>query len=369
MLAGRTAHAQQADLATFDLGGIAIQQRTFIDGNALTAAGLWLRTRDRWGLTATGAGSVGEDSRYTAMGILAGSLFGKPGRSRWELMGSGGILGTTDQEPAESWTLGARQHWQRPTHGGWAGLTRGGHAGEFTSQNLWVGDVAWWLRESPRQWLFSGTGTFTTKERFLYDDFQGLPQFALDPLEFADGSTSMRWITARADVDLLGGMRVRIRGDVPTTLFGALGVTWWMTPRVGLATSVGRQLDDPLRGTAEARYLVAAVRFSAHPARTFVRRRQVQGPVLEWKREGEPGMLTLSVRNVSAGKVELMGDFTDWQPLPMALEGQRWVARVRVATGPRQVMMRLDEGEWTPPPNVAATDDGFGGKVGLIVVP
>jgi hypothetical protein len=80
-------------------------------------------------------------------------------------------------------------------------------------------------------------------------------------------------------------------------------------------------------------------------------------------------MLVLTVRGVTAGRVELMGDFTEWQPVSLAPVGDGWTARMKVAPGARQVMLRIDGGEWKPPPNLSLTDDGFGGKVGLIVVP
>jgi hypothetical protein len=32
-------------------------------------------------------------------------------------------------------------------------------------------------------------------------------------------------------------------------------------------------------------------------------------------------------------------------------------------------MLRIDDGEWSPPANLPVVDDDFGGRVGLLVVP
>lgn len=69
-----------------------------------------------------------------------------------------------------------------------------------------------------------------------------------------------------------------------------------------------------------------------------------------------------------ARSVELMGDFTAWRPVALVPQGRAWRLTTALAAGVHQLNLRVDGGEWGPPPGTTAADDGFGGRVGIVVI-
>ncbi|HEU0012083.1 MAG TPA: glycogen-binding domain-containing protein [Longimicrobium sp.] len=65
----------------------------------------------------------------------------------------------------------------------------------------------------------------------------------------------------------------------------------------------------------------------------------------------------------------VLGDFNDWQPVPMQAEGEHWVARLRVAPGVHHYAFRLADGTVHVPAGIASVDDGFGGRSAVLVMP
>jgi hypothetical protein len=64
------------------------------------------------------------------------------------------------------------------------------------------------------------------------------------------------------------------------------------------------------------------------------------------------------------------GDFTDWAPRPMvAGPGGWWRLALPLEPGPHRISVAVDGGAWAAPPGIPCTGDGFGGTVGLFVVP
>ena len=67
--------------------------------------------------------------------------------------------------------------------------------------------------------------------------------------------------------------------------------------------------------------------------------------------------------------MELAGDFTDWLPLRLERRGkEEWSVRGAVAPGIHRVVMRVDGGDWRPPPGTRRVESEFGPEVGEIVV-
>jgi hypothetical protein len=76
-----------------------------------------------------------------------------------------------------------------------------------------------------------------------------------------------------------------------------------------------------------------------------------------------------SIVGVPARRTEVMGDFTDWKPRAMVAEGEgRWTFPAALTPGVHHLNVRFDGGPWQVPKGALAVDDGFGGRVGLIVV-
>jgi hypothetical protein len=65
----------------------------------------------------------------------------------------------------------------------------------------------------------------------------------------------------------------------------------------------------------------------------------------------------------------VMGDFTDWKATPLIpLSGGRWTLPTDLKPGVYHLNLRFDGGDWLVPAGAVAVDDGFGGRVGMVVV-
>ena len=76
------------------------------------------------------------------------------------------------------------------------------------------------------------------------------------------------------------------------------------------------------------------------------------------------------IRAVWAQNVEIMGDFTDWEPVRLARKSDGvWEVTIPIPPGIHHLNVRLDGGDWVVPSGATFTKDEFGGFVGNIVVP
>jgi hypothetical protein len=81
------------------------------------------------------------------------------------------------------------------------------------------------------------------------------------------------------------------------------------------------------------------------------------------------GAQTLRLRVPAAHTVEVTGDFTGWQPRALTRGTDDWyVLAIPLAPGTYQMNVRVDGGEWMPPPSLPVVHDEFGGAAGVLVV-
>jgi hypothetical protein len=77
----------------------------------------------------------------------------------------------------------------------------------------------------------------------------------------------------------------------------------------------------------------------------------------------------LTIQGRAARRAEVMGDFTDWNAISLTPAGTgRWTLPVALSPGVHHLNVRFDGGAWLVPSGAVAVDDGYGGRVGLIVV-
>ena len=75
------------------------------------------------------------------------------------------------------------------------------------------------------------------------------------------------------------------------------------------------------------------------------------------------------LRAPGASSVEIMGDFTDWQPVALEKKGRdEWSVVVPIPNGTHRMNVRVNQGNWGVPPGIPVLDDDFGGVVGVLVV-
>ena len=81
------------------------------------------------------------------------------------------------------------------------------------------------------------------------------------------------------------------------------------------------------------------------------------------------GRQRIEIHGVKGARVELMADFTDWNPVVLERDGDVWRTERTVSAGLHRIALRVDDGEWIAPANLPHVNDDLGGVVGLITVP
>lgn len=152
---------------------------------------------------------------------------------------------------------------------------------------------------------------------------------------------------------------------LPNATWGGGSVTVWFTSQAAFVLGAGSYASELLQALPKGRYLSAAVRFSR--GRPSVWAGSSGGRAVYAHDRGEAELLFAVP---GASRVDLVADWTGWQPVPMqrAADG-RWLLRVVLAPGVHRFNLVVNGERWIVPAGVASVDDGFGGKISLLVVP
>jgi hypothetical protein len=174
------------------------------------------------------------------------------------------------------------------------------------------------------------------------------------------------WYHEREGLSLSAAIGSRAQEGVRASEWYLADATAWVAPHTGINLAIGRSPDDVVRGVPSARYITAALRFTTAPHVT-VFRGPLTGPrIVAIRSNGES---RVEVAGVTAARVELMADFTEWQPVSLDRAGDVWRLARAISPGLHRVALRIDGGEWVVPKNLAKSDDELGGAVGLLTVP
>ena len=70
-----------------------------------------------------------------------------------------------------------------------------------------------------------------------------------------------------------------------------------------------------------------------------------------------------------ARQVEIAGDWNGWERVPLSQDATgRWIVPVGLAPGVYRFNLRADGERWIVPEGVPQIDDGYGGRVGLLII-
>ena len=84
---------------------------------------------------------------------------------------------------------------------------------------------------------------------------------------------------------------------------------------------------------------------------------------------GSVSLFEIVIRAPGTERVEVMGSFTDWQPVVLSGDDSgHWRFRLALAPGLHRINVRIDGGEWIAPAGTSAMPDDFGGTVGVFVI-
>jgi hypothetical protein len=367
-----TANAQWARQTTLDVGATRLTRDDFADTDGVSVAGLWSRWNDRVSLVASGAATRISDGRSTGIVLASASYFVPVHRVRIEGGATGTLLGTSDLEASSSWVGFGRAHLLGRHWGAWVGGAGGDVHLEQRTFPVASGELGGWMRRGAQRLTLSATTVATsTITTFVFGDATVLR--VRDPVRYTDVALTGHGEWGRFELDVQGLSRQVAKGELASSPTAALAGAWWATPRVAIAAALGRQLTDPTRGTVRARYATLALRLSAE-RHGPVRPATVPPPVPVGSASivavpGDRGSSVLRVFAPGAKRVELMGDITTWEAVPLDRRGDRWEIRLTTQPGPHHVVVRIDGGEWMVPANLTRIDDELGGVVGLIVIP
>lgn len=189
-----------------------------------------------------------------------------------------------------------------------------------------------------------------------------------------DVESSLRWAFRGIEFSGQGGYRfgdpLEIGADSRQWLMGT--ATIWITPRVAFVTGGGRQPANLARAIPARSFMSVGMTLATWssprghipvaPARRAMIREFGVRPV-------QPGTHRIQARVRGVESVEIMGTFSDWQPVSLVRRDRElWEISVPMGTGVHEINIRIDGGEWMTPPGLPTKRDAYGGEVGVVMV-
>lgn len=298
---------------------------------------------------------------------------------------------------------GGRVHYMRQRLGVWlgSGVARPLKVAAVSSVNVSSGGI--WTRLGPTTLRSTVTSFFFTKVVDTLSSREQLsvpvcaPDAALAPStpDFNSGSTLTSASSASSacrkesrvtdlegsfhfehrllEVTLSGGHRFGDRVDVTpeSREWAQVRTAVWITKQVAAVASGGREPAQPTRGLPARSFGSLGLMLAywpiprgtipvATPA-SLVRAFEI--------RPAGPSHQRITARIGGVETVEVMGNFTDWAPVPLVRRGRdMWELLVPLSAGVHHINMRIDGGDWIAPPGMPSIRDGFNGEVGVLVV-
>jgi hypothetical protein len=364
LLGARAARAQTQ--ASFETGASYVAYRGFLPSAAFSLSPSLERAGRRWRLAADGSWLVFESGNTSLQGEATGSLLlpaaprvfaqfdAEVGGSRYASFASfahalaRARLGFVRVGPGTAWISAA------------AGVTAADSA-----QGLLQGGAA--FRLDPRLLSVTISGTGTSVAGFQYADLTAALSYGR-----AGEIQAAATLGARAnDPD----------GDAGPYVDATLSVP--LGPTATLVLGGGRFAADLVRGNIAGHYLTAALRIATPatpraPRPALPRYDSLAGgagatlvaAALEDVRCDAQHSCTLVFHAVDATALDVMGDFTDWQPVALThRQRHEWSITLPIVPGRHRLNVRIDGGAWGIPAGVTPADDDFEGLVGTVVVP
>lgn len=323
-------------------------------------------------LTASSTFSQFVAGGWTLQGGAGASVFsGRFAGFRGELA-AGGIGSTNQDGTGAGEVLGrARIHRFGNSGGAWLGGAVGRGWNGLTWQTDRRADLGLWLRR----------GGLTLSAI-------AAPTWLGDSLHFLDANLMMRFVVGPVELYGLGGARQWSQpSGASANYWGSGNAVVWLSQHVALVTAGGSYPTDHAQGLPSGSWFSFGLRFASRRSG-----RDIPRPVVPRITEApsappnvtDPGLFTpvvpaFEVRSAGAGqrsirvrapdarRVELMGDFTQWQVVSLVrLPDGTWSVTLPLAPGTYRMNIRVDGGAWGVPPGLPALSDDFGGVIGVL---
>jgi hypothetical protein len=189
------------------------------------------------------------------------------------------------------------------------------------------------------------------------------------PRQYADLESSVYWSHGPLSVDALLGTRVSSSYGQRST-WGRAQASWAIGQQFALVAAGGTRAPEPAVGRIGGSFMSLGVRLASTSWIGHALHGGARSSASAFGVRAEGATRVLYVRAPAARTVELMADFTDWQPVSMRRAvNDEWELAMPIAPGAHRLNIRVDGGEWTAPPGASTARDEFNGVVGLVVVP
>jgi hypothetical protein len=290
-----------------------------------------------------------------------------------------------------------RLHFMRQRGGVWlgSGVARPLRVAAVTNVNVSSGGV--WTKFGPATLRGSVTSFFFTKVSTRTDTVDNatvcparlaVPSPGAAVMGSADQSVSsgcrhqsrltdiegtVHWEHRLMEVTVRGGQRFGDKLDVTSESrqWASAQASIWITSQLAAVAGGGHEPAQPTRGLPARSYGSLGLMLAYWPIpRGIVPVATPSSLVHAFEiRPAGPSLQRLTARIGGVETVEIMGDFTDWAPIPLIRRGRDlWELLVPLNAGVHQINLRIDGGQWIAPPGVPALKDGFNGEVGVLVV-
>jgi Carbohydrate-binding module 48 (Isoamylase N-terminal domain) len=276
-----------------------------------------------------------------------------------------------------SLTSEGRLHFAGNDIGAWLGAGFGGLGTRSSSGPITIADIGAWGRLGPAMITMS-----LTRSAFQSNDVSALPTltasdvFNVKTVELGsrdrrlyDLMTTLHWERGILELDATGGARLPSRTD-DFRRWGSLGVGVWISKSAALVVRGGSDPANATYGFPSVRYASIGLRLTTPSSRARPVARSTAASGSDFMLlSGAENLRTLRVVAPGARRVELMGDFTEWNTVPLEqVAKDTWETTLHIDPGTYRLSVRLDGGAWGPPPGIPSQSDEFNGVVGVVVV-
>jgi hypothetical protein len=187
--------------------------------------------------------------------------------------------------------------------------------------------------------------------------------------QYADLESTVYWSHGALALDGLLGTRVSTSYGQRAT-WGRAQASWALGEQFALVAAGGTRAPEPMIGRVGGNFVSLGVRLASTQwiGRALHPGARSSASAFGVRADGTTRIIY--VHAPAARTIELMADFTDWQPVLMRrAANDEWELALHIAPGSHRVNIRVDGGEWSAPPGAGTVQDEFNGTVGLVVVP
>lgn len=244
-----------------------------------------------------------------------------------------------------------RAHWIAGTVGGWIGLGAASsrNASDTGGTSALVPGVGAWGRHR------------AARATVGYQSPSAFGQ------RFHELSSSLSVSSERVDLTGFAGWRAAAGNPaIAEESWAGATAAVWLLPNAALVLSGGRYGPDVLQGLPGGSFVGIGFRLTSRRIRPLPDM-ATRAPLFFSSERAATGSIGFRVEG--ARSVEVAGDWNDWTPEPLQRDGDgRWTLPAGLEPGIYRFNLRVDGMRWIVPDGVPATDDGFGGEVGILIV-